>query len=135
MEELCNALSTSTSTVTVLFSPKYHCELAGCGVELAFGLQKRFYRRKIRMPEKKVHFKDCVDLSLQVVSKEHCRKFNNRVRRYAEAYLLFHENDKETTYELIERFVKRAKTHRSTLDQEFGFINREVDVLEQAEGV
>lgn len=128
MEELCNLLSTSSSNVIILFSPKYHCELAGCGVELAWGFAKRYYRRKMIFKEKK-NFKDSVDRSLQVVSKAHCRRFLNRVRRYAEAYLCFHENGKDTTYDLIEKFVKVSKTHRSALDQEFGFLTREVDEL------
>lgn len=126
MEDLCNMLSTPSSTVKILFSPKYHCELAGCGIELGWGFGKRVYRRKFSMREKKHHFKECVDQSLRFISHDHCRRFNNRVRRYADAYLLFHEHSKETTYDLIERFVKRSKTHRNTLDQEFGFIEREV---------
>lgn len=101
MEDLCNNLSTRSCNVTILFTPKYHCELAGCGIELAWGFQKRYYRRKISMREKKSDFKGCVDRCLSVVSKDHCFRFMNRVRRYAEAYRLFHLHGKNTTYDLI----------------------------------
>lgn len=129
LEDLANKLSTTTSTVTIALSPKYHCELAGCGVELAWGFSKRYYRRKISMREKKADFKACVEQSLRIVSKDHCRRFCDRVRQYAEAYRHFH--GKETSFKEVERFVKLSKAHRSAHVQEFGYLTREVDDLRE----
>lgn len=127
LEDLRNHLSTRTWTVTVKFSPKYHCELAGCGIELGWGFSKRHYRRKMNMKEKKADFKGCVERCLRVITKDHCRRFLNRVRRYAEAYR--HFDGKETSFKEIERFVKLSKAHRSALVQEFGYLTAEVDAL------
>mmetsp|Transcript_547 Transcript_547/g.597 ORF Transcript_547/g.597 Transcript_547/m.597 type:complete len:93 (+) Transcript_547:55-333(+) len=34
---LCGDISTTTSTVTVTFTPKFHCEIVGEGIEYAWG--------------------------------------------------------------------------------------------------
>ena len=80
LEDLCRRLSNSTSTVTLLFSPKYHCELAGLGIELAWGYSKQYYQRKMTLEEKKQDFHGCVDRALKAVTKDHARKFCHRTR-------------------------------------------------------
>ena len=45
MEELCDTLSAAgEQSITILTSPKYHCEIAGEGIELNWGFMKKGYR-------------------------------------------------------------------------------------------
>ena len=44
LEHLASELSTTQYSVVILFSPKFHCELAGEGVEYSWGASKRYYR-------------------------------------------------------------------------------------------
>ena len=131
LEHLAELMSTQSSTVVVTFSPKYHCELAGCGVELSWGYAKKFYRQKISMDEKKSNFKRCVVRSLQTLTKPLVQRFYNRTRRYMKAYKAVEEGGERVTVEGIEKFVKQCKTHRSALDQDYGFITRTMQEAER----
>ena len=65
----------------LLVSPKYHCEIAGEGIEYAWGLFKRWYR-SISLENKKgkekfeVEIKKCI----RKVSKNHANRFAARCR-------------------------------------------------------
>ena len=53
MEELCEKLSAiGEPSIKILTSPKYHCEIAGEGIELNWGFMKKVYRN-IPLDEKK----------------------------------------------------------------------------------
>ena len=53
MEELMHQLSSRhEQNFTILISPKYHCEIAGEGIELRWGFMKKTYR-SIAMDQKK----------------------------------------------------------------------------------
>ena len=93
MEDLAVKLSTATSTVKVLYTPKYHCEIAGEGVEYSWGISKKFYR-SLPLSVKKglVNFRASVRQSVNHVSIHHVRKFAARARRYMLAYLHFDDN-------------------------------------------
>merc|ERR1740124_1933477 len=41
LEHLCTDLSTSNSTITVTFTPKFHCEIAGERIEYSWGISKK----------------------------------------------------------------------------------------------
>jgi hypothetical protein len=45
----------------IVFSPKFHCELAGLGIEFGWGLSKRYYRRMITLADKKKDSKAVLD--------------------------------------------------------------------------
>ena len=60
--------------------------------------------------------------SIEYVKQEHVVKFAGKYRRYMMAYYNARNGDHELTYDWIERFVKKTKTHRNILDQERGFI-------------
>lgn len=125
-------LSTSERRVMVLFSPKYQCELAGLGIEYAWGLAKRFYRRKVKFQDKKKYFAGSVDCALREITVHHCRKFLDRTRRYAMAYLWLDQKDVE--HVVIERFVKVFKCLRSAMDQETGYFDKLIaDILQNKE--
>ena len=71
MEVLLEKLSAKdTASIKLLTSPKYHCELAGEGVEYDWGLSKRKYR-SIPLHEKKTkkNFEICVRESIRYVKK------------------------------------------------------------------
>ena len=109
----------------LLTSPKYHCELAGEGVEYCWGLAKRFYR-SVGIEEKrtKEKFQKIVRESIEFVKKEHVEKFSAKCRRYMMAYNAFNGDGDALTYKVIERFVKMAKTHRNIADQDKAFVEK-----------
>ena len=126
MEVLLQDLSNKSSnnqSIKLLVSPKYHCELAGEGVEYCWGLSKRFFRNQgLEKKNTKKKFEDIVRQSIEYVKKEHVVKFAGKCRRYMMAYYNARNGAHELTYDWIERFVKKTKTHRNILDQERGFI-------------
>ena len=122
MAHLFDQLSTKGECKMILLvSPKYHCEIAGEGIEYAWGLFKRWYR-SISLENKKgkekfeVEIKKCI----RKVSKNHANKFAARCRRYMLAHLnkarQTRDDEGLLTYASIEKFVKNFKCHRSTAD-------------------
>jgi hypothetical protein len=45
LEHLATKLSGRDTTMSILFTPKYHCELAGEGIEYYWGAAKQMYRK------------------------------------------------------------------------------------------
>ena len=129
MEYLLSRLSDKTEgfEFRLLTSPKYHCELAGEGVEYCWGLAKRFYRSKgIEEKRTKERFNRVIRESIQFVRREHVEKFSAKCRRYMIAYNTYNcDGDGDTlTYKAIERFVKIAKCHRNIADQDKAFVEK-----------
>jgi hypothetical protein len=52
LEHLATELSGRDTTISILFTPKHHCELAGEGIEYCWGAAKRMYR-KLPLNQKK----------------------------------------------------------------------------------
>jgi hypothetical protein len=133
LEDLANKLSTLTCDVKIKFTPKYHCEIAGEGIEYAWGFSKKYYRN-LPLNRKKgiANFRASVRESVSAVSIQNVRKFGGRIRRYMLAYRHFdtdeEDNDKlemKATYEVIENFVKKeSKSHRSVMDCETGYLTK-----------
>jgi hypothetical protein len=128
MEDLCKNLSTDNCKVSILYTPKYHCEIAGEGIEYAWGLSKKYYRN-LEYAKKRgiVNFRRSIRESIDFVSVDHSRKFAAKVRRYMLAYIHYDKrtdsNSPKPTYQQIEHFVKtESKTHRNVADSEFGYI-------------
>jgi hypothetical protein len=128
MEELASQLSTDTSTVTIIYTPKYHCEIACEGIEYSWGLSKKYYRN-LPLVRKKglVNVRSSVLECVNKVTIDSVRKFAALARRYMLAYMFYdadHEGAELRTklsFESIERFVKRdKKTHRSVPDLDMG---------------
>ena len=126
MEVLLDRLSAKTcnnQSIKLLVSPKYHCELAGEGVEYAWGLGKKFFRNEgLEKKRTKNKFEQVVRSAIEYVRKDHVEKFSAKCRRYMMAYNNINKETQHLTYEWIEKFVKKTKTHRNILDQERGFI-------------
>ncbi len=135
LEKLAEDLSSRHGVkIKVLLTPKYHCELAGEGIEYAWGLAKKTFRR---MPYKDKHgkakFHGCARSSLYSVTVDHIRKYSARCRRYMLTYQLFDAQvpDDEAakigiSYDVLESYVNtKMKAHRCTADQESRFIAEE----------
>ena len=130
MEHLFHLLSSKgQSTLKMLTSPKYHCELAGEGIEYCWGMAKRMYR-SIDLLEKntKQKFDEHVRMSIEHVNIESVILFSGKGRRYMMVYQNNGNNDEcnnGMTYESIEKFQKKFKTHRNVADIDRAFIERE----------
>ena len=124
MEYLFTQLScTNNTAMKLLTSPKYHCEIAGEGIEFSWGLVKKRYRN-IQLEETytKEKFKLCVQKCIATVSKKHTQKFASKARCYMMAYKNIPTND--LTYNIIEKFVKEHKCHRSVVDHDSAYITK-----------
>ncbi|KAG7351778.1 hypothetical protein IV203_007826 [Nitzschia inconspicua] len=71
-------------TVQVMFTPKFHAEMAGEGIEYSWGFAKGSYRRKpLQKKRKRSDFEDLVDECTNVeteLTKARIRKFSARAR-------------------------------------------------------
>jgi hypothetical protein len=135
MEQLCADLGTRYHMTTYLLtSPKYHCEVAGDGIENGWGHAKKTYRRvPLRRKKTKELFWKCVKESLANVSVQTMRKFSAKTRRYMMTYQLFDNagtpyadfEKKGLSYSEIEKHVNSTfKVHRCAFDQDNGFISQ-----------
>ena len=125
MEVLLSELSTKGDLqVQLLTSPKYHCELAGEGVEYCWGLLKCFYcSLSIEKKRTKASFDKCVRESIEFVRNEHVIRFGAKYKCYMIAHNAYDKKD-PLTYRMIEHFVKMLKTHRNIVDQDKVFVEK-----------
>ena len=109
IEYLAKELSTATCNCSILFTPKFHCELAGEGIEYSWGASKRYYRR-ISLKNKKSFsdFVDSIRKSLYRVNIDMARRFSAKARSYMCSYqhqhLLKVEGERE---ENVSDYVKK----------------------------
>ena len=84
IEELCEQLSLiGDPSIRILTSPKYHCEIAGEGIELNWGYCKKCYRNiPFDKKNKKDKFVKHVKESIQKVTLELVQKFAAKTHRY-----------------------------------------------------
>ncbi|KAG7339826.1 hypothetical protein IV203_028287 [Nitzschia inconspicua] len=127
--------------VQVMFTPKFHAEMAGEGIEYSWGFAKGSYRRKpLQKKRKRVDFEDLVDECTNVeteLTKARIRKFSARARAYLCTYhylataeptsAAIKDNDQEKKQKVpmmdeIERLMKKFKTHRCAFDFDRGFV-------------
>jgi hypothetical protein len=123
-------------------TPKCHCEMAGEGIEYAWGCAKNFYRRvALRRKRGKDNFRSVVRESMStenVLTKTKIRHFSRRARQYICAYFKIWMNLNEPQDEdrirnnigivthtadpiNVEKLVKQFKTHRNALDFDTSF--------------
>jgi hypothetical protein len=134
MEFLAEQLSKNHRVKFDIFtSTKYHCEMAGEGIEYCWGFCKKTYRRiPLWQKSKKDLFLECVNKSLGSVSMEVMRKFSAKARRYMLTYQVFDNagkyddfNCKGLSYSEIEKHVTQImKTHRCSADQAHSYISK-----------
>ena len=123
--------------VIVDFTPKYHCELAGEGIEYTWGFSKNRYRKaEFGRKKRRGTFESLVNevISREAITKQRVRKFSARARAYILTYLFLHEQQKgrhsgegDPPEEIllkkeIENLQKKFKTHRCAHDTDNGFL-------------
>ena len=121
--------------VKVLITPKFHAELAGEGIEYAWGVSKSVYRKiPWEMRKGKDNFmklvEECLDPT-KVLSLNNVRRFSKKARNYMKVYQLIEskKNDlssdkslnkdviklckdiEEIDYKSIEKMAKQMKNH------------------------
>ena len=121
--------------VKVDFTPKFHAEMAGEGVEYSWAYAKGNYRRKpLSKKRTRAGFVQLVDECLDPkteLTKERVRRFSARARSYICTY--HYLSNKEVTVDEeksneplllddIERLTKKFRTHRCAMDFDRGFL-------------
>jgi len=134
MEKLCMDLSLQNNRkFDILVTPKYHCELAGDGIECGWGYSKKTYRRyPLKAKRTKKQFEEKVKDSLKSVSVQTMRRFSARARRYMLTYQLYDNQADYADFESaglsfaqIEKHVNSTlKTHQNAFDQQKGYISQ-----------
>ena len=111
-------------------TPKCHPEIAGRGIEYAWGYSKLRFRQDFN-DAVAAHLRDNVMTSLdrQVITTNRIRKFARKAREYKLTYsLVFYQGeDNEIASkgkDEIEHITKLFKAHRSAMDSDYGFIAR-----------
>ena len=115
--------------VDLRLTPKCHPEIAGIGIEYAWGYAKLRFRREFN-DAIALHLKgnELKSLDRSVITIERARKFARKAREYKLTYsLLIHEangEDATANKSEIEHITKLFKVHRSAIDSDYQFINR-----------
>jgi hypothetical protein len=135
MEYLCDQMSCQDFKVEMLLTPKYHCELAGEGIEYSWGVAKRSFRMlPLARKRRRENFHASVRQCLGQLTVELARKLSARARRYMLTYRYYHmfpaasrtaDTPGSLKYADIEKYVKKElKSHRNIGDQEHKFISK-----------
>ena len=115
--------------ISVRLTPKCHPEIAGRGVEYAWGYAKLQFRCKFNDAIAK-NLKDNVLKSLDrdVITVDRSRKFARKAREYKLTYALIVDlangTDATAGKDEIEHITRMFKAHRSAMDADYGFISR-----------
>lgn len=125
-------------------SPKYHPEIAGEAIEFYWASSKNTYRRHpLKDKRTKEKFVKLVDECQKIVTVHAVRTFGRRMRRYILAYHAIEQAKEkqaftdaplqaedggdihlpEMSLQLVERLVKRKKSHRNIADSETKYLN------------
>ena len=144
LEHLASELSNNTNKSSILFTPKFHCELAGEGIEYAWGAAKRIYRRQPLSAKRTFeNFVALVKSSLASITIDTCRRFSAKARGYMLGY--YHQNKEkkvsemnqknknregdtiivktETSYQYNEKIHKIYRSHRDANCTDWAFIS------------
>jgi hypothetical protein len=120
--------------VKVDFTPKFHAEMAGEGVEYSWAHAKGNYRRKpLSKKRSRAGFVKLVDECLDPkteLTKERVRRFSARARSYICTYHYLanketvddNKSNQTLLLEDIERLTKKFRTHRCAMDFDRGFL-------------
>ena len=120
IEQLCDELCFNKDyNMFILFTPKYHCELAGEGIEYTWGASKRYYRKEpLAMKKQSKDFKLLVTTCIEKIDVAMARKFSRKARSYMLAYMhqkIEKENnlrDNNNSFYEIEKLQKCYRGHR-----------------------
>jgi hypothetical protein len=130
----------SKYNIEIIYTPKYHAEIAGCGIEYIWGAAKAKYRSMpLKDKDKRDKFIDSIKEALNVITTLTARKCDRKARTYILAYYTLEvknvdadgierEDDQETTLPDIKKLVKAYRAHRSALDFDYKFIRSLIDI-------
>jgi hypothetical protein len=116
----------------VEMTPKYHAEIAGCGIEYSWGAAKSRYRQiPLEKKRKKSDFKEAVSHSIGVLTTPTVRKCDRKARTYIQAYYYLEvmqqregtQPEEQLSLSTIEKVQKDFKIHRSAIDFDRSFCN------------
>ena len=122
--------------IKVMMTPKYHAEIAGCGIEYSWGAAKSRYRQiPLEKKRKKSDFKEAVSHSIGVLTQQTVRKCDRKARTYIQAYYFLEvmrqgqggQPEEQLSLSTIEKVQKDFKVHRSAIDFDRSFCNALVD--------
>ena len=106
-------------------SPKYHCELAGDGIEYSWGKAKFFFRRHNPGKEPATRLAGMVRDALRTVAVDdkeavlplcRVRKFGAAARRYRRAYIAAAQGGEAVPYVDLEKMRQTFVAHRCACD-------------------
>ena len=115
-------------SIRLILTPKCHPEIAGRGIEYAWGYSKLRFRCDFN-DAIAMHLKANVEKSLDksVLTLNRIRKFARKAREYKLTYaLIIHLGKGELATagkDQIEHITKLFKAHRSAMDADYSFIN------------
>ena len=136
LEHLAKEVSTEHSNdFLILYSPKFHCELAGEGIEYSWGASKRLYRKKPLYQKRSFEkFIGSVKECISKVTPMMCQRFSMKARRYMLVYhhlsVLKNEAGEAGSYlengslDYNEKLMKTYKSHRDANIIDGKFIER-----------
>jgi hypothetical protein len=113
-----------------ILTPKCHPEIAGRGIEYAWGYSKLRFRNQFNDAKQK-HLEENVRMALttEVLTQQRIRKFARKAREYKLTYsfLAAHQEEQEVgdgdmSKALLDHITKQFKQHRSALDSDYAFI-------------
>jgi hypothetical protein len=117
LEHLATELSGRDATILIIFTPKYHCELAGEGIKYCWGTAKRIYQ-KLPLKDRRSweSFRNSVAACLSQVNITICQQFMGKVRGgymlgYCHQALEAEEGRKKTS---VLRAMKNTKNLQTT---------------------
>ena len=137
--------------VEICCSPKYHPEIAGESIEFCWAFNKNTYRRySLKDKRTKAKFIELVNECQEGLTNELVRVFGRRLRRYILAYhaiekakedadiaLQSDEGSSNNFYlpamscSLVERLVRKRRSHRNIADQEKSFLTFAFSVMRE----
>jgi hypothetical protein len=83
LEYLANELSGGDATISILFTPKFHCELAGEGIEYCWGATKQIFRKSPLMKRRSWDaFQNSVKECLGKTNVDMCQRFLAKAQGY-----------------------------------------------------
>ena len=123
---------------SIIFTPKFHCEIAGEGIEYSWGASKKWYRRRSYADKRSfANFLKLVKESMERVTMKMARRFSAKARRYM---MVYHHQMKEIvlleasgvilndgeklSFCQNELLHKKYKSHRDASTMDGAFIER-----------
>ena len=110
LEHLAREISTVHQLISILFTPKFHCEFADDGIAYSWGASKRYYRKQ-PFSKKKLfkNFENLVRWSIGRVTLQMCRRFSAKARGYMLAY----------HHKALEKSNAKCKSESDTIELKF----------------